>query len=629
MAFHLALQRALRFAEGQESGNGFSSRGSAGASVSGGVMGGGGSSTSSATETSSSSSSGSTSGGYNGFRPKGGYSHRRAPSRDFALSSSSAKTGVGMEKSMSMSALPLPTSKSMNGLSSIEASGGHDDYAVSIGLLYGGEVDAKKKGGGGAAAGDRYNGSKSSKDNGKDTRRAKWCAFCLIAWVVMWLIMGGGISQVKGVPFKLARNRKSRSAAPSKGTEVVSADFFSSSDLSADSTRLGNVTIGSGGTQRIILVTAAYNHIVDGVSMTLNRLVKWLLEQGHEVVVVAPTSPTPMIQHAGELLAVPSIAVPGRQEYRLSVSLPSDVRTKMTAFKPTLVHIATPDLVGHSAQNWARRHSIPVVCSYHTRYNSYLPYYYLGWLEPWYWFLFRRFNSKCAHMYVPSETVQAELEAHGVARDTIRMWSRGVDTTTFSPKFRSEAWRKSVGVMDDTPIIVLVSRIVWEKGLDVFVRVIRDLEKRGLDFKSVVVGEGPARAAMAKELPGTVFLGKQTGEALAEAYASSDIYFFPSHTETFGATSLEAMSSGLPVIVAGGPSDSMVKNGTSGFIVSPYSCETCFLQSAEELVRNTTLRRSMGEESRRIAVESFQWNAVFQNLMVHYDEVTNSTNAVI
>ena len=132
---------------------------------------------------------------------------------------------------------------------------------------------------------------------------------------------------------------------------------------------------------------------------------------------------------------------------------------------------------------------------------------------------------------------------------------------------------------------------------------------------------------MERQMPNTLFLGKQTGDDLAAAYASSDIYVFPSHTETFGATSLEAMSSGLPVIVAGGPSDSMVNNGTSGFIVSPYSCDRCFVDFAETLIQNATLRKDMGARSRAIAVENFQWDAVFSELVTHYNEATNASSA--
>ena len=664
MAFHLALQRALRFAKEEEgrSGGGSGSSGlgfgfgkggeqkRSGDHRPAGAMGSGlaGGATNERGVGHERGSTGAGVSGVNGtgsngsnvhiFRPSGN-GHRRNPSRD--LASVSAKQ-LGLEKSMSVGSLPLSTSKSLNGLSSMaEHSSECHGHTINIGLVVMGDGCQKAHGGGGAGAGmgakkghggggGRYNGGKDHRDNAssmlgqfKDCRMSKWCAIVFVVWVVVWVLMGGV--------------RALGRTGLSGGATVVSADFFSSKDLArndiellnaAERYRNGTTTANGNPRQRIVLVTAAYNHIVDGVSMTLNRLVHWLLRQGHEVVIVAPTSSQPMIEHAGELLAVPSIAVPGRQEYRLSISLPSAVRSQMTEFNPTLVHIATPDVVGHSAQDWGRRHNVPVVCSYHTRFNSYLPYYYLGWLDGVYWYLFRKFSSKCEQMYVPSETVRQELVGHDVDPSSIRTWSRGVDTSVFSPEFRSETWRREVArVVDETPILVLVSRIVWEKGLDVFMHVVKELERRNLRFKSVVVGDGPAREAMERQMPNTLFLGKQTGDDLAAAYASSDIYVFPSHTETFGATSLEAMSSGLPVIVAGGPSDSMVNNGTSGFIVSPYSCDRCFVDFAETLIQNATLRKEMGARSRAIAVENFQWDAVFSELVTHYNEATNASSA--
>lgn len=685
MAFHLALQRALRFAEEGGSpkagGAGSSSNGS-GSSTSGmgfgfglggvnvgngcgnernnssGVGNNNNSSNNSNGGSSSSggggNGSGQVNGGY-GLRAAG-YSHRRNASRDhreLVTSSSSLvlDKGVKSNGTSSSGSLPLPLSKSMNSLSAVMADrngncaggvNGMHGSAIELGGANGkngnGSVGSKKSMHGHSSSMDRlYNGGKSSRDKDygsyKESRRTKWCTFITFTWIIFFLLLAG-VTQLGGRHLRLSRGSQAY---------VVKAEFFSSGNLNLDShhelakdVSYGNMTMMNadnlnstsmfGKRQRIILVTAAYNHIVDGVSMTLNRLVRWLLDQGHEVVVVAPTSPQPMIEHAGDLLAVPSIAVPGRQEYRLSMRLPRDVRSKMAQFEPTVVHIATPDIVGHSAQDWGRRHNVPVVCSYHTRFNSYLPYYYLGWLDGVYWYLFRKFNAKCKHMYVPSETVKTELVEHGISNSTIRMWSRGVDTTSFSPEFRSSAWRKNIGVSDDTPIVVLVSRIVWEKGLDVFVKVIRSLEKKNIKFKSVVVGEGPARKAMQKQLPETIFLGKQTGFALATAYASSDIYVFPSHTETFGATSLEAMSSGLPVVVAGGPSDSMVDNETSGFIVSPFSCETCFTEFAQRLILNATLRTEMGKRSRSIAVHKFQWDSVFKQLVSHYYELNSTTS---
>src|SRR5690606_2998265 len=127
--------------------------------------------------------------------------------------------------------------------------------------------------------------------------------------------------------------------------------------------------------------TGAYNHIADGVSLTLNRLVEYLERIGAEVLVFAPTVEDPAVDHAGTLFPIPSIPAPGREEYRVSLGLTRKARREFEAFQPTLVHIATPDYLGNRALRLARRQGIPVVASYHTHFSSYLKYYGFEELE--------------------------------------------------------------------------------------------------------------------------------------------------------------------------------------------------------------------------------------------------------
>lgn len=373
------------------------------------------------------------------------------------------------------------------------------------------------------------------------------------------------------------------------------------------------------GKQRIVLYTGAYNHIRDGVALTLNRMVSYLLGQGHEVLVLAPTNSNPVIDHAGDLRPVPSVILPGRSDYRLSISLTANLKQQIVDFDPTIVHIATPDFVGFQVQKWAREQQhLPVVCSFHTHFTSYLSYYNLGFLEGMTWDLLRRFYSSCDHTYVPSHGIADELREHGV-HDGLLLWTRGVDTEMYSPSRRCPALRSKLAVDDDEPVVLLACRLVWEKGLQVYVDVIRKLEAAGVRHKSVVAGDGPARAKMQQLLPNTVFLGAQSSQQLSCAYASADVYVFPSHTETFGVTTLEALASGLPVVVANasGPA-MMVEHGRNGFMAPPSDSEA-FYRYTRRLVERADLRKTMGRAAREIAHTTFHWGGVFKNLVEYYD----------
>src|SRR5262245_33791057 len=199
---------------------------------------------------------------------------------------------------------------------------------------------------------------------------------------------------------------------------------------------------------RVALFTGNYNYIKDGVSLTLNRLVDYLQRQGIAVLVVAPTGPQPAFEPVGELLSVPSFPIPSRPEYRLSLGLPAKVRRRLREFRPTLFHIAVPDFLGYRALRLAERWQVPVVASYHTRYDTYLKYYGLSALEGLGKKYLRHCSGKCRQLYPPSESMAAILREEGIAQN-MQVWSRGVDTDLFNPGRRSLAWRRSLGIADD------------------------------------------------------------------------------------------------------------------------------------------------------------------------------------
>ncbi|WP_228702775.1 glycosyltransferase family 4 protein [Salisaeta longa] len=376
--------------------------------------------------------------------------------------------------------------------------------------------------------------------------------------------------------------------------------------------------------KRVALFAGAYNHIADGVSLTLNRLVDYLERHGTEVRVFAPTSSNPQItDHAGTLVPVRSVRLPGRSDYRLSLGITPSVRDALQDFAPTLFHVATPDLLGRHALHLADAWNVPVVGSYHTHFSSYLKYYHLNLLEDALWGYLRRFYERCEAVYVPSTAMMNILRSHGITNN-LKLWQRGVDTDRFTPQKRSMEWRRSHGFGDDEVVVTFVSRLVLEKGLDVYADVIERLEQRGISHRSLIVGDGPAREALEERLDNTVFTGYLEGDALATAYASSDVFLFPSDTETFGNVTLEAMASGVPTVCANAVgSRDLVKDGTTGRLCTPGDVDA-FTEAVARLAVDDDLRMRYGAAAHERAQE-FRWDAILGLMDAYYDEVLGRT----
>jgi len=366
---------------------------------------------------------------------------------------------------------------------------------------------------------------------------------------------------------------------------------------------------------RVAIFTGNYNHIRDGVSLTLNRLVAFLEKQGISVIVFGPTIDEPELDHNGEFIPVPSVPLPGRPEYRVTIGFPESAQHRLREFDPTLVHLATPDLLGFRAMRWAQENNVQIVSSYHTHFTSYLKYYNMEMLELLGWKYLVWFYSQCKHVYVPSPSMADVLNKHGI-KDGVRIWARGVYTDRFHPDKRDMKWRRSLGFSDDDLVVTFVSRLVWEKDLQTFVDVIKKL---GSTVRALVVGDGPAKKELESMLPEAHFTGFITGEELYRAYAGSDIFLFPSDTETFGNVTLEAMSSGLPCVVADATgSRSLVESGVNGYVAPPRDTRA-FAKCINEIASDERLRKKMGKAARQKAL-AYSWENVNTKLLENYRE---------
>ncbi|HEX2760656.1 MAG TPA: glycosyltransferase family 1 protein, partial [Rhizomicrobium sp.] len=287
----------------------------------------------------------------------------------------------------------------------------------------------------------------------------------------------------------------------------------------------------SGRPLRVALITSSYNFIADGVALTLNRLVGYLEKQGVKVLVFAPVGPQAAFAHQGTLVPVPSFPLPGRPEYRLALGMGGYAKRRLLDFQPDIIHIAVPDLLGHAALALAKAHGIAAVASYHTRYETYLKHYwYLAPLEGLLKHILRRFYGLAREVYVPSDSAREALLADGL-KDNFKPWPRGIDTERFSPAKRSAAWRERHGIGPDELVVLHVSRLVREKRLDTLTGT---LNRLAIPHRVVIVGDGPDRSYAEHELPQAIFTGFQEGDDLAAAFASSDIFVFPSDSESFG-----------------------------------------------------------------------------------------------
>ncbi|WP_340104706.1 glycosyltransferase family 4 protein [Rhodohalobacter sp. 8-1] len=373
---------------------------------------------------------------------------------------------------------------------------------------------------------------------------------------------------------------------------------------------------------KVALFTGNYNHIRDGVSLTLNKWVSFLIENNADVLVFGPTVENPDVDHVGELSAVPSIQMPGRPEYRITTGFPDKNREQLEKFQPDIVHIATPDILGFKALKWAVKSGVPIVSSYHTHFTSYLKYYNLGFIEKIGWTYLRWFYKHCEQIYVPTKSMAAELREKDIGRtsDSLKIWARGVDTDQFNPSKRDLDWRKKMGFKDNDIVFTFVSRLVWEKNLKLFASVVSKLQEKYPSVRSMIVGDGPAREELEEMAPATKFTGFLKGDELACAYASSDVFFFPSDTETFGNVTLEAMACGLPCLVADAQgSKSLVDHGENGYLV-PVENETGFFSYAEKLAKDEMLRIKLGDSSLEKAM-NYTWEKINSDLLNHYMEV--------
>ncbi len=367
---------------------------------------------------------------------------------------------------------------------------------------------------------------------------------------------------------------------------------------------------------RVAIFSGNYNYVRDGANQALNRLADYLLRKGAALRVYSPTVKEPAFEAKGDLVHIPALPIPGRSEYKLGLGIPPWVRRDLKAFRPNIFHASSPDITGHRAVTLARRWDLPVIASVHTRFETYPRYYGMAFLEPVLLATMRRFYRRCDAIFAPSDSMAQLLRDQRMNYD-VGIWTRGIDRETFNPGRRDMAWRRSLGIADEVPVVGFTGRLVMEKGLDVFSDTVDRLARRQIRHKVLVVGDGPARDWFEKRLPDASFAGFQSGPDLGRAVASMDMLFNPSVTETFGNVTLEAMAAGLPVVAARATgSESLVTDGVTGRLVRPGACDR-FCEALAHYCGDAEARRAAGQAG-FAASQRYGWDEVNQELVDAY-----------
>ncbi|ADG11177.1 glycosyltransferase family 1 protein [Caulobacter segnis] len=368
---------------------------------------------------------------------------------------------------------------------------------------------------------------------------------------------------------------------------------------------------------RLALFSGNYNYTRDGSNQALNRLSSYLIEAGATVRVYSPTTDTPAFEPAGELVSAPSVAIPGRSEYRLALGLTAGLKADLAAFQPTMVHLSAPDLLGAQAGRWGRQAGLPVVASLHTRFETYLSYYGFDWLRPTVERYLDRFYRGCDRVLAPNAPIADLLRAQGLG-ERVRVWGRGVDRDRFSPERKDMAWRRSLGIADNEIVVAFLGRLVMEKGLDVMADTLARLGDQPI--RPLIIGDGPARAFLEARAPEAIFAGHLDGDDLGRAVSSADILFNPSLTEAFGNASLEGMAAGLAVLCPRAPSTSaLITDGHDGVLAPSPDAET-YANAIRSLIAEP-LRRLRLSRAARVSSAAYDWRAICADVLDVYREL--------
>jgi len=364
---------------------------------------------------------------------------------------------------------------------------------------------------------------------------------------------------------------------------------------------------------RIAVVTETYPPEVNGVAMTLGRLVNGLQVRNHQVQLIRPRQhaddqPQPTATFTEHLQR--GIALPRYEGLKMGLPAKAALSRLWTRHRPDVVQIATEGPLGWSALAAANKLQLPVASDFHTNFHSYSNHYGLGLLRRAIVAYLRKFHNKAAVTLVPTAGIRRELLAHGY--ENIEIIGRGVDTQLFHPGRRDAALRAQWGVGENETAVLYVGRLAAEKNLALVFRAFDAMREAHPASRLILVGDGPERASWQAKRPDAIFCGTRIGEALAAHYASGDVFLFPSLTETWGNVTIEAMASGLAVVAYDcAAAEEVIRHGENG-LKAPPEDEDAFIAQALSLASNGPLQRRLGTAAAARAAQ-LSWDAIIDS----------------
>jgi len=374
----------------------------------------------------------------------------------------------------------------------------------------------------------------------------------------------------------------------------------------------------------IAYVTETYPPELNGVALTVARLVRGLRARGHAVQLIRPKQSGEAERDSDDEWRAPGMPIPMYPALRIGMPVVGRLGERWSRLRPDLVHVATEGPLGWAAVRAARLLGIPVTSDFRTNYDEYSGHYGFGWMSGAVRAYLRHFHNGTDRTLVPTPAVRAALARKGYER--LDVLGRGVDCQQFSPMRRSETLRASWGATNRAPVLLYVGRLASEKNVPLAFRAYDAVRARVPAARMVVVGDGPLRARLQRSTPEAVFVGQQSGVALAQHYASADIFVFPSTTETFGNVTLEALASGLLVLAfRSGAAAVHVEDCASGVLVEPGD-DQGFIAGACALAQQFRWLSPMRQGARDAALQA-SWEAVLSRFEIFLADAAHAVEA--
>jgi glycosyltransferase involved in cell wall biosynthesis len=361
---------------------------------------------------------------------------------------------------------------------------------------------------------------------------------------------------------------------------------------------------------RVAVVTETYPPEINGVAMTISRMVVGLQQRQHQVQLIRPrqsASDNPAREANFEEVLQIGVPIPRYDSLKLGLPAKQALLRLWAIKRPDLVHVVTEGPLGWSAIAAAAKLKIPCSSDFHTNFHSYSKHYGIGWLKKPIVAYLRKFHNKADCTLVPTSSLLQDLEKYGYVN--LRVVARGVDTHLFHPGKRSQALRLHWGVKPEQTVVMYVGRLAPEKNLPVVVQAFEAMRAVKPDLKLVLVGDGPERAALEAAHPDFIFAGMRRDADLAAHYASGDIFLFPSTTETYGNVTVEAMASGLAVIAYNyAAAAEHIQHGRNG-LLADFDDTQAFIKLATGLANDGTRVTEFRQRARE-TTEKIDWEHV-------------------